>query len=177
MSEEKIIRISKVLAELNISFSTAFDCLKTKGMAIDANPNVKISDDAYTILCKEFAGDKGNKAASAEVGEEKKKEKEALRIEREKEINHKRVADEERQRQEVIKAKAVVSGPVQVGTIDLNPKPAAKPAPVEVAKPAAAVKPQVEVVAPEKIDNRVKLDKPSVKTVKVEAPKDRKSVV
>ena len=167
MSEEKIIRISKVLAELNISFSTAFDCLKAKGIAIDANPNVKISDDAYSVLCKEFAGDKGNKAASAEVGEEKKKEKEALRVEREREIEEKRVSDEERQRQEIIKAKATISGPVQVGTIDLNPKPAQKPEQpkFEVAKPAL-VKQPVKEVAPEKIDNRVKLEKPQIKSEK-----------
>ena len=167
MSEEKIIRISKVLAELNISFSTAFDCLKAKGIAIDANPNVKISDDAYSVLCKEFAGDKGNKAASAEVGEEKKKEKEALRVEREREIEEKRVSDEERQRQEIIKAKATISGPVQVGTIDLNPKPAQKPEQpkAEVAKPVQAKQP-VKEVAPEKIDNRVKLEKPQIKSEK-----------
>ncbi len=171
MSEEKIIRISKVLAELNISFSTAFDALKSKGIAIDANPNVKISDDAYTVLCKEFAGDKGNKAASAEVSEEKKKEKEALRLEREKEIDVKRIADEERQRQEIIKAKAVVTGPVQVGTIDLNPKPAPKatPAPIEVAKPVETKQP-VQAAAPEKIDNRVKLDTPNIKKDKLETP-------
>jgi translation initiation factor IF-2 len=117
MSEEKIIRISKVLAELNISFGTAVDCLKAKGIAIDANPNAKISNDVYEVLCKEFAGDKGNKAASAEVSKEKLKEKEAFRLEREKEIEDKRKHDEE-----VIKAKAVLSGPVHVGTIDLNPK-------------------------------------------------------
>jgi translation initiation factor IF-2 len=122
MSEEKIIRISKVLAELNISFGTAFDSLKAKGITIDANPNVKISDDAYNVLCKEFAGDKGNKAASAEVNKEKLKEKEALRVEREKEIETKRVADEQRLQVETIKAKAIVTAPVQVGTIELNQK-------------------------------------------------------
>ena len=171
MSDEKIIRISKVLSELNISFSTAFDCLKTKGMAIDANPNVKISDDAYNVLCKEFAGDKGNKAASAEVGEEKRKEKEALRLEREKEIDVKRVADEEKLRQETIRAKAVLSGPKQVGTIDLNPKPATKPVetPKEVSKPIE-VKQPVQTVVPEKIDNRVKLDAPQIKSDKLPVP-------
>jgi translation initiation factor IF-2 len=47
-----------------------------------------------------------------------------LRIEREKEIDDKRKQDEERQRnqQEVIKARAVVSAPKQVGTMDLNLK-------------------------------------------------------
>jgi len=123
MSEERIIRINKVLRELNISLDRAVDYLKDKGIAVESNPNAKISDKEYGILQNQFAGDKGNKEASKEVGEEKRKEKEALRIEREKEIEDKRKQDEERQRLEVIKAKATVTGPKQVGTIDLNPKP------------------------------------------------------
>ncbi|MEM0574925.1 translation initiation factor IF-2 [Flavobacterium polysaccharolyticum] len=126
MSEERIIRINKVLRELNISLERAVDYLKDKGIAIESNPNTKISEDVYNVLCGQFAGDKGNKEASKEVGEEKRKEKEALRIEREKEIESKRKADEERLRQqEIIKARAVVTAPVQVGKIDLNPKKAA----------------------------------------------------
>jgi len=123
MSEERIIRINKVLRELNISLERAVDYLKDKGIAIEANPNTKISDDVYNVLCGQFAGDKGNKEASKEVGEEKRKEKEALRLEREKELEDKRKLEEERlKQQEVIKARAVVTGPVQVGKIDLNPK-------------------------------------------------------
>ena len=134
MSEERIIRINKVLRELNISLERAVDYLKDKGIAIEANPNTKISDDVYNVLCGQFAGDKGNKEASKEVGEEKRKEKEALRLEREKEIEDKRKQDEERlKQQEVIKARAVLAGPVQVGKIDLNPKrPTVVPAPVKV---------------------------------------------
>ena len=130
MSEERVIRINKVLRELNISLERAVDYLKDKGIAIDANPNAKISDSEFSILQNQFAGDKGNKEASKEVGEEKRKEKEALRIEREKEIDDKRKQDEERQRnqQEVIKARAVVSAPKQVGTMDLNLKKDIKPA-------------------------------------------------
>ena len=86
MSEERVIRINKVLREFNISLERAVDYLKDKGIAIDANPNAKISNAEYGILQSQFEGDKGNKEASIEVGEEKRKEKEALRIEREKEI-------------------------------------------------------------------------------------------
>ena len=143
MSEERIIRINKVLRELNISLERAVDYLKDKGIAIESNPNTKISEDVYNVLCGQFAGDKGNKEASKEVGEEKRKEKEALRIEREKEIENKRKADEERLRQqEIIKARAVVTGPVQVGKIDLNSKKAAP-----VSNPTIAVeKPEVPAV-------------------------------
>jgi len=141
MSEEKVIRINKVLRELNISLERAVDYLKDKGIVIESNPNTKISDDVYHVLCGQFAGDKGNKEASKEVGEEKRKEKEALRIEREKEIEDKRKQDEERLKsQEVIKARATVSAPVHVGSIDLNPKKttpvpsAEKPLPKETLK-------------------------------------------
>ncbi|WP_291145205.1 translation initiation factor IF-2 [Flavobacterium sp. UBA7680] len=144
MSEERVIRINKVLRELNISLERAVDYLKDKGIAIDANPNAKISDSEFNILQSQFAGDKGNKEASKEVGEEKRKEKEALRVEREKEIEDKRRQDEERQKQqEIIKARAVVTGPVQVGKIDLNPKkPAVSPEePVKAEEPKAVVTP------------------------------------
>jgi len=170
MSEERVIRINKVLRELNISLERAVDYLKDKGIAIDANPNAKISDAEFNILQNQFAGDKGNKEASKEVSEEKRKEKEALRIEREKEIEDKRKQDEERQRQqEVIKAKAVVTGPKQVGTIDLNPqKPAAAPTP----KPAEA--PAAPVAKPEPVTAPVAAEMPKTETPvaeKTEAPK------
>ena len=130
MSEGNI-RINKVLRELNISLERAVDYLKDKGIVIEASPNTKVSDDVYSILCGQFAGDKGNKEASKGISEEIRKEKEALRIEREKEIEDKRKLEEERQKQqELIKAKATVIAPKQVGKIDLNPK---EPA-VQIAK-------------------------------------------
>ena len=177
MSEERVIRINKVLRELNISLERAVDYLKDNGIAIDANPNAKISDAEFGILQNQFAGDKGNKEASKEVGEEKRKEKEALRIEREKEIEDKRKHDEERQRQqEVIKARAVVTGPKQVGTIDLNPK---KAAPVKVETPAVAeVKTEVTKAETPKTETPKaeipKTETPKVETPKVEAPKEKK---
>ncbi|HMI07643.1 MAG TPA: translation initiation factor IF-2 [Flavobacterium sp.] len=179
MSEERIIRINKVLRELNISLERAVDYLKDKGIAIDANPNAKISEKEFSILQSQFAGDKGNKEASKEVSEEKRKEKEALRIEREKEIEDKRKQDEERQRQqEVIKAKAVVTGPKQVGTIDLNPqKPAEAPAAKPVAKPETEA--PVPTVAPtpsekvaEKTAPKPATEKPAAEKTEDQAPAD-----
>jgi translation initiation factor IF-2 len=175
MSEERIIRINKVLRELNISLERAVDYLKDKGIAIEANPNAKISDQEFNILQSQFAGDKGNKEASKEVGEEKRKEKEALRIEREKEVEDKRKLEEERlKQQEVIKARAVLSGPVQVGKIDLNPKkPTPAPAPVVAEKVIAPkdvipeVKPIPEVeVKKEAVENIVKNVPPAENTKK-----------
>jgi len=183
MSEEKNIRINKVLRELNISLERAVDYLKDKGIAVESNPNTKISDDVYNVLCGQFAGDKGNKEASKEVGEEKRKEKEALRVEREKEIEDKRKQDEERLRaQEVIKAKATVAGPTLVGNIDLNPKKQVVVTPptivakaevpvekVQQVKPVQKEAEKVEVVSEKKIVKAV----PEVQTPKVEKNSSR----
>jgi translation initiation factor IF-2 len=122
MSEERVIRINKVLRELNISLDRAVDFLKDKGHEIESSPNAKISQEEYKVLCGQFSADKGNKVASLEVSEEKKKEKEALKRELEKEQETKRLQEEERQRQEIIKAKAVVTAPKAVGKIELDTK-------------------------------------------------------
>jgi len=180
MSEERVIRINKVLRELNISLERAVDYLKDKGIAIDANPNAKISDSEFNILQSQFAGDKGNKEASKEVGEEKRKEKEALRVEREKEIEDKRRQDEERQKQqEIIKARAVVTGPVQVGKIDLNPKkPAVVSTPAE--EPAKAEEPKAVVTPtqPEKpVQKEVVQPEPVVPVVSSEEKKVEKPII
>ena len=188
MSEERVIRINKVLREFNISLERAVDYLKDKGIAIDANPNAKISDAEFNILQNQFSGDKGKKEASLEVSEEKRKEKEALRLEREKEIEDKRKIDDERQKQqEVIKAKANVVGLKKVGSIDLNPKksnpvtpPVEKPVVKQIEKQpeVAASNPIVEKPKPElvvekevvkKEDNKVEV--PNVDTSKVEKSK------
>jgi len=172
MSEERVIRINKVLRELNISLDRAVDYLKDKGIAIDANPNAKISDKEYEVLCGQFAGDRGKKEASKEVSEEKRKEKEALRIERDKEVEDKRKQEEElqRQQQEVIKARAVISGPVQVGKIDLNPSKPTPPPVVEekVIAPKPEVveeKPAAKISSPEKTESDKKEEKPVVAEV------------
>ena len=172
MSEERIIRINKVLRELNISLERAVDYLKDKGIAIEASPNTKISDNEYNILCGQFAGDKGNKEASKEVGEEKRKEKEALRIEREKEIEDKRKHDEERQRLDVIKAKGTVAAPKQVGTIDLTPKAAPAPTPTPVVE---APKPVVEKPAKKEVVENTEAVAPPKETTEKTTPMIAKS--
>ena len=178
---EGTIRINKVLREFNISLERAVDFLKEKGFTIESNPNTKITDEIYNVLSNQFAGDKGNKDASKEVSEEKRKEKEALRLEREHELEEKR-KEEERLRQEVIKAKAAaVTGPKQVGKIDLNPiKPVAKPVVVETPKPVqleekveekveeVKAAPQVVVEKIEPVEKIVKIQK--VEKIEVEKP-------
>ena len=120
MSEEKTIRINKVLRELNISLDRAVEHLKEKGHEIEARPTTKISTVEYQVLLDEFQTDMSKKVASIEVGEEKRKEKEALLQQIEKEQEEKKAIKEKEPT--VIRGKATLSGPKKVGKIDLNPK-------------------------------------------------------
>mgnify|MGYP000414892174 CR=1 FL=1 len=115
------IRLNKVLRELNISIDRAVDFLETKGIEVEKRPTTKISSEVYQVLSDEFETDANKKVASKEVSEAKLKEKEALRVEREKEIEAK-LQKEEAAKVEVVKAKSTLEGPKQVGKIDLDTK-------------------------------------------------------
>jgi len=141
MAETKTLRLNKVLRELNISLDRAVEHLSSKGFEIDARPTTKISGEVYNVLLDEFQTDKSKKVASKEVGEEKRKEKEALRIAHEKEQEEKRLAAEAKK--EVFKAESEkLAGIKKVGKIELESK---KPTKAEV-KPK---KPEVKSEKPE----------------------------
>ena len=111
-------RLNKVLRELNISIDRAVDFLESKEIEIEKSPNTKISQEVYSLLSDEFQTDASKKVASKEVSEAKLKEKEDLRLQREKELEKK--AKEEEAMRAVVVAKAALSGPKQVGKIDLD---------------------------------------------------------
>ena len=124
MADNPTIRLNKVLRELNISLDRAVDYLASEGHEVEARPTTKISNEVYQVLLDEFQTDKSKKVASKEVGEEKRKEKEAIRIRMEKEQEERRLAKEKKEaEQQVVKAKAELSGPKTVGKIDLDKKP------------------------------------------------------
>ena len=134
------IRLNKVLRELNISLDRAVEFLDSKGVEIEKRPTTKISEETYKILSDEFETDANKKVKSLEVSEAKLKEKEDIRIKREKELEAKLKAQEavEKTHQEdIIKASKTLTGPKQIGKIDLEPKkPEEKP---EVPKPEPEV--------------------------------------
>ncbi len=105
---------------MNISLDRAVDYLTSVGHEVEARPTTKITDEVYQVLLDEFQTDKSKKVASKEVSEEKRKEKEAIRIQ----MEERRLAREKKNaEQQVIKAKAELSGPKTVGKIDLDKKP------------------------------------------------------
>ena len=178
MSEGKTIRISKVLKDVNISLSTAAEELKKhKNIEIDASPNTKISEEAYQFLLNKFSADKSKRAVSKEIVEDKRKEREAIRIEQEKENQEKR----RQQEQEVIKAKGHLAGLKPVGKIDLDggksaaEKPAVAapaPTPAETVTPVATDAPTA--VAPAKKEEAPTSDLSAKKDHKEGKEKDKK---
>jgi translation initiation factor IF-2 len=200
MADDATIRLNKVLRELNISLDRAVDFLGSKGHDVDARPTTKISNEVYQVLLDGFQTDMSKKVASKEVGEEKRKEKEAIRQQLEQEQEDRRVEREKRiASEQVIRGKAEISGPKTVGKIDLEPKKAKeivvpqqteeieKPAKkvvadapkVEVVK-ASSEKPKFKVVdkivlspaKPKEVEKKKEVEKPIVK-VEVAAPKEK----
>ena len=170
------IRLNKVLRELNISIDRAVDFLESKGVSVEKSPNTKISEEVHTILSNEFQTDANKKVASQEVSEAKLKEKEELREQRERELEEKHKKEEASK--QVVKAKAELSGPKQVGKIDLNPtkpEPKKEEAKIEEPKKAEPVKPEpIKQEAPkEEIKETPKaVEQPKIEQPKVEKPKE-----
>ncbi|WP_461533590.1 translation initiation factor IF-2 [Sinomicrobium sp.] len=159
MAENATLRLNKVLRELNISLDRAVEYLSSKGYEVEARPTTKISGEVYQVLLEEFQTDKSKKVASKEVGEEKRKEKEAIRQELEREQELRR---QEQERQEVIKAKAKITGPKTVGKIDLDQKKGETVADAD--ENSDAKEPDTPVVETPKADEQ----KPAEKEVEVE---------
>ncbi len=161
MAVYKPQRFNKVLREFNISLDRAVEFLSSKGIEIDARPTTKVPQEIYTILSDEFETDKSKKVASKEIGEEKRKEKEEIRLALEREAEKKRL-EEEARKKEIFKPEGEkLSGPKKVGQIDIDSpkKPESEveetPAPKKEEKPAPT--------EPELIKGEVKL--PGIKKV------------
>ena len=109
MTETSKVRLNVALRELNISLDRAVEFLSYKKIEIEARPTAKISRDVYQLLLDEFETDKSKKDASHEISEEKKKEKESIRVLQE--IKEKERLEQQQKRQEVIKACLLYTSP------------------------------------------------------------------
>lgn len=118
MADQPSIRLNKVLRELNISLDRAVEFLNLKGIEVDARPTTKITTEVYNVLLDEFETDKSKKVASHEVGEEKRKEKESLRIIQEKKEQERQ--DKIAKREEMKTNRVSIEKPKALGKIDLD---------------------------------------------------------
>ena len=121
MSELNKIRLNKVIREFNISLERVVEFLSSQGHDVEARPTTKISQAQYDLLLNEFSSDRSSKVESHDLSEEKKKEKEEIRIK----------AEQDRElkiQNQVITSKSSIQQFKKVGEIDLN-KPKSKPKP------------------------------------------------
>ena len=165
MSEGKTTRLNKVLRDLNISLDRAVEYLADKGHEIESRPTTKISSEVYQVLLDGFQTDASKKAASKEVGVEKRKEKDAIRAELDAKQEEKRLEDAKKE--EVLKAKAKKLEVKTVGKIDIDNL--GKPAP----KKEIEVKPKTSEVQSSIVSEASK-EEPLAK--EVEEPKEVKAV-
>ena len=79
LSEENMsIRLNKAIRELNIGIQTAADFLeKNYGLEGANNPNLKLTDEQYEAMEKEFRGDKEIRSKADKIFQKKPKEKKA----------------------------------------------------------------------------------------------------
>ena len=194
MTNQPNIRLNKVLRELNISLDRVVEFLNQKGFEVEPRPTAKITEEVYQVLLSEFATDKSKKDASQEVSEEKRKEKESLRI-----IQEKKELEriEKAAQAEVIKtARVSLEKPKTLGKIDLEkgtkkPQEAQNQQPKKEEKvvenkapktvtPPPTPKPAEESAAPEAIQTKYqKLSGPKQtgQTVNLDAVKEKEKTV
>ena len=118
MADQPSIRLNKVLRELNISLDRAVEFLAQKGIDVEARPTTKITKEVYTTLLDEFETDKSKKVASHEISEEKRKEKEDLRLIQEKKEQDR--LDQIAKREELKSNLVDIEKPKSLGKIDLD---------------------------------------------------------
>ena len=141
---------------MNVGLNTVVDFLQKKGISIEADPNLKISDDQYELLKQEFSKDQDLKQKSERF------------------IQDRQIRQKEAQKEAQAKAaleKPVEAAPVSqgqkykpLGHIDLENalEHGTSPKPVETVKPAPVVEVQKEVEQPKEVAS-----KPAPEPIKV----------
>ena len=71
MSEETnyTIRLSKAAKEFNVGVSTILEFLAKKGFQVDSSPNTKLTSEMYSLLVKEYQGEKEVKNEAKKLGD------------------------------------------------------------------------------------------------------------
>jgi len=156
MSEEtKTLRLSKIAKEFNLSLATIVDFLSSKGHKVENNPNTKIGDSEYTVLSKEFAGEKIIKQQAQQAGQVLHEKKESIVLDETKTTHKKK---EEYEEDIVIKDVSVSSTSKVLESIRIEQKQRiaeeTKKAEIEKEKKQVEVKKVVEE-APQKEEKNI----------------------
>ena len=150
MSEETnfTIRLSKAVKEFNVGKDTIVEFLAKKGFQVDPSPNTKLTADMYSLLVKEYQGEKEVKNEAKKLGNLSYK---GGSVSVDSALQSQKVAEEE-DHEEIIIRSNTISSPVKK-----TPKPAPEPEPesepepvIEVKEEAPKQEPALEKVEPEK---------------------------
>lgn len=110
-----IKRLSKVARDFNVGISTIVDFLHKKGFDIGSDPNSKITDDAFSLLEKEYKGDINLKKESEKINlKSHRGTHETISLEDVKDAGHKHQEDDYEDDEVIIKGhspKKVESAP------------------------------------------------------------------
>ena len=170
--ENKAVRLSKVAKEVNVSTGNIREFLAKKGFEIDSNPNVKLTEEQYVLVLKEFQSDKAISEKAQELKLEsvpKKNAAAAAEAEKAKPAETVAVADEpaeSTENKELLIKTAEIGGTIKGTKTAKQTKQKAAP---EV--PAAAVEaPAKEEPAPEEKPEKTEKAAPEKNLEKVEKP-------
>ena len=153
------IRINKVIKEFNIGLERVVDFLAEKGIAVEANLNTKIDDEAYALLSQAFGADKDlkeeanelfhrDRPSKAELAEEKARQEAAAKAKAEAEAKAKAEAEANAKAEAEAKAKAEAEAKAKAkAEAEAKAKAEAEKAAEEARKKAAA---EAEKLAAEK---------------------------
>ncbi|MFY7943925.1 MAG: translation initiation factor IF-2 N-terminal domain-containing protein, partial [Crocinitomicaceae bacterium] len=75
----KPIRLGKAAGELNVGIQTLIDFLHSKGIKIDTNPNTRLEQEHFELLCQEFAADQNLKEQSKSAARRERRESISLK--------------------------------------------------------------------------------------------------
>lgn len=96
MAEDKMMRLSLVQKKLNVGISTITEFLATKGFEVESNnPNAKITQDAFSLLLKEFESSAQEKKEASNLNIGKKHVEQHVVIDAEKPVAKKDTEEEE----------------------------------------------------------------------------------
>ena len=156
MSEETnfTIRLSKAAKEFNVGKDTIVEFLAKKGFQVDPSPNTKLTADMYSLLVKEYQGEKEVKNEAKKLGNLSYK---GGSVSVDSALQSQKVAEEE-DHDEVIIRSNTMSSPVKK-----TAKPAPEPEPEPEPEPVIEVKEEApkQEPAPEKVEPEKKEENPS----------------
>lgn len=170
------IRLGKAAGELNVGLDTIVEFLSSKDMKIDANPNSKLTQEHYELLCDEFSADQDLKEKSKGVLSHREK-RESLSIEDSKTVEEpeksvepvinieeiKRQVKEETSPVKTPERDLKVVGKIDLEALNKKPKPEAAPeVKVEESKTPEEPKQKNEELTSSKEIETIKVDRKKI---------------